>query len=95
MDPAIVVSIITGIFTLAGTIITVVATGKKRDAEQAERDHARELEQAKRDQKLDDRLANVEAKLDEHNGYAQKFGEVAVSIAELRKDVQYIKENKD
>ena len=84
MGESIIVAIIAGGFAFAGTVITVLASNHKRD-----------IEQAKRDQKLDDRLANVEKKLDEHNGYAQKFGEVSIEIAEMRKDIQYIsKESK-
>lgn len=83
MTEAIIISIVSGVFTLAGVIVTTIASNHKRD-----------VEQAKRDQKLDDRLANVEKKLDEHNGYAQKFGEVAISLTEMRKDIQYLKEDK-
>jgi hypothetical protein len=37
---------------------------------------------------------SIEAKLDIHNGYADKFGDIAVALAELRTDVKYLREAK-
>jgi len=37
------------------------------------------------------RLDSIEKKLDVHNGYAIKFGEVAVAMTSLQKDIEYLK----
>ena len=36
---------------------------------------------------MQQRLDSIDKKLDEHNGYAQRFEEVAVSLAELRTEL--------
>lgn len=41
---------------------------------------------------LELRMEIVEKKLDEHNGYAQKLGEIAITLAEIQKDIAYLKE---
>ena len=41
---------------------------------------------------LELRMEIVEKKLDEHNGYAQKLGEIAITLAEIQKDSAYLKE---
>ena len=41
---------------------------------------------------LELRMENVEKKLDEHNHYAEKLGDIAVTLAEIRTDIAYLKE---
>ena len=41
---------------------------------------------------LEFRMEQVEKKLDSHNKYAEKLGEIAVSIAQIQKDIEYLKE---
>lgn len=45
-----------------------------------------------REARMDERLKSVEKKLDIHNGYAEKFTEIQVSIAEISTEIKNIKE---
>lgn len=38
------------------------------------------------------RLKKVEERLDKHNHYAEKLGGIAIEMAEMRKDVSYLRE---
>ena len=42
--------------------------------------------------KTETRLDNIEHKIDVHNGYAEKFAEVAVQLAEISTELKAIKE---
>ena len=41
------------------------------------------------------RLGQVEQKLDAHNGYAEKFAETSVTIAQIQKDIEYLRINSE
>ena len=43
-----------------------------------------------REIRLDERLKSVEKKLTVHNGYASRFEEIQVDIAQIKKDIEYI-----
>ncbi len=45
-----------------------------------------------REARMDERLKSVEKKLDLHNGYAEKFTDIQVSIAEISTEIKNIKE---
>lgn len=47
---------------------------------------------ARSEQRTLDRLEAIEKKLDIHNGYAEKFGDIQVSIAEIRTELKNIKQ---
>lgn len=83
-------------FTITEAVLCCVLTGLFSFAGQLaiSRKNRREAdaEQARRDQRIED-------KLDEHNGYAQKFAEVAaatteikIQIAEIKTEIKNIKE---
>ena len=78
-------AIITAIITAIGAVL-----GQWIISSQAKRKTS--IEEAKREQRLNDRLEVIEHKLDEHNGYAQKFGEVTTDIAVIRTEIKGIKE---
>ena len=77
METAVIVAIITGLCSVVGQWI--IARKNKREAD---------TEQAVKDALLTERLDRLEAKVDEHNGYAKRFEEVAVSLAELRTELK-------
>lgn len=62
MTESIIVAIITGLVTLAGTIITVIATSRKQEQDM-------KIVQAVTDTKLDELTREVR----EHNGFAKKI----------------------
>ena len=76
METAVLVAIITGVCAVLGQYMIARANKKQQDTERAVHDAL-----------ISQRLDTIERKLDEHNGYAQRFEEVAVSIAELRTEL--------
>lgn len=72
MDIALIVSIITAIAAVVGLIINVKELMKSRE------------ERVRWQQKTDDTLELFGEKIEEHNGYAKKFQECAVGIAEIK-----------
>ena len=73
---SIIVAIITGLCAVIGQYLIARENKRKADTEQAVKDAL-----------MSQRLDSIERKLDEHNGYAQRFEEVAVSLAELRTEL--------
>lgn len=73
----VVVAIITGLFSIIGQYFIAKENKRKTDAERQVRDAQTEM-----------RLDRIEKKIDEHNGYAQKFSEFAVALAELRTEIK-------
>lgn len=84
MDATIITALISGIFVAIGSIgaQVVIADSNKRKTD---------AERAVRDALLDQRLESIDKKLDEHNGYAKRFEEVAVSLAEMRTEIKNLK----
>ena len=74
---SIIVAVITGAFAVIGQWIIARENKRKSDTEQAVKDAV-----------MQQRLDTIDAKLDEHNGYAKRFEEVAVAIAELRTELK-------
>ena len=76
------------ISSISGVVVAVITTNNriKKDRE------SERIEQALRDQKQDMKFEQIEKKLDEHNGYAQKFGEVHDAIVAQANDIKWIKE---
>lgn len=84
MDATIITALISGIFVAIGSIgaQVVIASSNKRKAD---------AERAVRDALLDEKLSGIERRLDEHNSYAKRFEEVAVSLAEMRTEIKNMK----
>ena len=76
----VIVAIITG---LCGVVGQWLISKKNRKEDETRREVERALTQAK--------LDAIEMKVDEHNGYAKRFEEVAVSLAELRTELKNLK----
>lgn len=80
MDNTIVVAIITGVCSVIGQYF--ISLKKSKEDEKID---------AMREQKQTDRLDAIEHKLDIHNGYAEKLGEISLSMAKMQKDIEYLK----
>lgn len=76
MEQSIIVALITGICAVIGQWLIARENKRKADTEQAVKDAL-----------MQQRLDSIDKKLDEHNGYAKRFEEVAVSLAELRTEL--------
>lgn len=83
MTEAIIVAIITASASVICQLVLARNQAKQND-----------IKQAVRDREFEDRLKVIEHKLDEHNGYAEKLSDIAISIVQLQKDVEYIKGGK-
>ena len=73
--------------TIICTIITAVAgvVGAYAAVQKGRREDA--IKDAQREQRQADRLETIERKLDEHNGYAEKLGDISKSIVAMQKDI--------
>lgn len=80
MDSTIVVALITGVCSVVGQYF--ISLKKQKEDEKVD---------AMREQKQTDRLDAIEHKLDIHNGYAEKLGDISLSIAKMQKDIEYLK----
>ena len=83
----IIVSIIGAVATIAGAFIAV----NKGNREKEIKDAQREQRQSDRLDSIEERIANLSKKVDIHNGYAEKFGQVATNMALMAKDIEYLK----
>ena len=80
MEPAVLAALVTGLFTLFGVIITVIAGNKKIE-------HKLEINQAIHDTKLD----NLAEEVRRHNNFAEKIPSMQTEINTLQKDVAQLK----
>lgn len=76
MEQSIIVALITGICAVIGQWLIARENKRKADTEQAVKDAL-----------MQERLDGIVKRLDEHNNYAARFEEVAVSLAELRTEL--------
>lgn len=89
-----IATIIVAIITSLGGIIGAYLAVQKGNRESEIKDAQREQRQSDRLDRIDERIANLEKKVDIHNGYAEKFGEIANSMTALSKDIEYLKNRK-
>lgn len=80
MTEAIIVALITATASIIGQWL--IYRKQRTDAE---------VKQAVKDKEISDRLSHIEEKLDIHNGYADKLGDVAISLAKMQKDIEFLK----
>lgn len=91
MTEAIICAIITGAVTLIGIIINGRILSRKREEDDAlkHNDFMHEI------QGIKDDMAQLQKRVDEHNQWGTKFSEytkeVAVALAEIRKDISYLR----
>lgn len=91
MSEAIIVALIGGVVSVAGSWIINLKNERSKTKTDAVRDAQRDAKVDELDRKLDDRYERIEKKLDEHNGYAQKFAENNVALAKIQKDIEHLK----
>lgn len=86
-----VIPIIVALISAGGGVIGASLAVRKGNKEQEIKDAQREQRQSDRLDSIDERIANLSKKVDIHNGYAEKFGEVATNMALMAKDIEYLK----
>ena len=80
-------AIIVALITATASIIGQWLISRKQKADN-------ETRQAVRDAQFEDRLKHIEERLEQHNQYAEKLGDVAISLAKMSKDIEYLKQTK-
>lgn len=80
MSEAIIVALITASASVICQLLISAKTKKDN-----------ETKQAVRDKDFEDRLLRIEERLTTHNNYAEKLSDVAISLAKMQKDIEYLK----
>jgi len=80
MTEAIIVAIITASASVICQLLISAKTKKESD-----------IKQAVKDKEFTDRLTHIEERLEQHNNYAEKLGDVAIALAKMQKDIEYLK----
>lgn len=91
MNEAVLVAIITGFFSVLGNAFI----SRKKSQEDAVKDAQREQRQLDRLERIEEKMSSLEHKVDIHNGYAEKFGEIATRMTSMAKDIEYMKGKKE
>ena len=86
-----VIPIIVALISAGGGGIGASLAVRKGNKEQEIKDAQREQRQSDRLDSIEERIANLSKKVDIHNGYAEKFGQVATNMALMAKDIEYLK----
>lgn len=87
---AIIVALIGSAGGCIGAIAGLKKVQKKSEIEAA----VREQRQNDRFDRIDEKIERLEKKVDIHNGYAEKFGSIAVSLEGMQKDIEYLKSDR-
>ena len=86
--------IIVALIGLLGTILGILGGFYARSKKQAIEEAKREQNQADQFDKLFTEMNNIKKRLDTHNKYAEKFGEIEITLAGIKKDIEYIRKEK-
>lgn len=83
-----------GILGLIGTCVGAVFGYISRSKKQAVIDAKREQEQADNFTRLFTEMDGIKKRLDVHNKYAEKFGDIELSLTAIKKDIEYLRKDK-
>lgn len=86
----ILVAVIALLSSIMGGILGYVGRSKK----QAVIDAKREQEQADLFAQLLLEMDGIKKRLDTHNKYAEKFGDIELSLTAIKKDIEYLRKDK-
>lgn len=81
------------IIGFAGVCVGAIFGYMGKSRKHAALDAKREQEQRDLFTQLFKALEDVKRRLDEHNHYAEKFGEIKLDIAGIKKDIEYIRKD--
>lgn len=90
MNDTIINALITGIVAIIVAYLSYLKIYKQHKIDDA----IREQRQLDHLDKIDEKIANLTKKVDEHNHYAEKLGSIAISLAAMSKDIEYLKTTK-
>lgn len=83
----ILVAIIALLSSIFGGVLGYIGQSKK----QAVIDAKREQEQSDLFERVFNELTGIRKRLDVHNQYAEKFGEIEISLTAIKKDIEYLR----
>ena len=87
----VLVAIIALLSSIFGGVLGYIGRSKK----QAVIDAKREQEQSDLFERVFNELAGIRKRLDVHNQYAEKFGEIEISLTAIKKDIEYLRKEKN
>ena len=98
MDISSITSIVVALISATGGILGAAMAVRRGNRENEVKDALREQRQSDRLDRIDEKyrtlskkITELSKKVDVHNGYAEKFGEVAKSMAVMAKDIEFLK----
>lgn len=91
MDISSITSIVVALISATGGVLGAAMAVRRGNRENEVKDALREQRQSDRLDRIDEKIAELSKKVDVHNGYAEKFGEVAKSMAVMAKDIEFLK----
>lgn len=91
MDISSITSIVVALISATGGVLGAAMAVRRGNRENEVKDALREQRQSDRLDRIDEKIAELSKKVDVHNGYAEKFGDVAKSMAVMARDIEYLK----
>lgn len=86
----ILVALIALLSTVFGGILGYIGRSRKQAVIEAKR----EQQQADSFEKLFQEMDGIKKRLDVHNKYAEKFGDIELSLTSIQKDIEYLRKDK-
>ena len=86
----ILVALIALLSTVFGSILGYIGRSRKQAVIEAKR----EQQQADSFEKLFQEMDGIKKRLDVHNKYAEKFGDIELSLTSIKKDIEYLRKEK-
>ena len=86
----ILVALIALLSTVFGGILGYIGRSRKQAVIEAKR----EQQQADSFEKLFQEMDGIKKRLDVHNKYAEKFGDIELSLTSIKKDIDYLRKEK-
>ena len=90
-----IAKILAACISLIGVIIGAVLGYVSRSKKQSIVDAQREQAQSDKFDMIISEMTAIKKRLDEHNKYAEKFGDIEVAITSIKKDIEYIRKEKN
>ncbi|MBO7731341.1 MAG: hypothetical protein J6S67_02260 [Methanobrevibacter sp.] len=83
--------IIVALIGLLGTVLGILGGLYARSKKQAIEEAKREQNQADQFNRLFAEMSDIKKRLDVHNKYAEKFGDIEITLTGVKKDIEYIR----
>lgn len=90
MSDALITALVMALSSIICQVLINRNNRNKRTKEETDKARQAAIDAALKDQAFETRLRNIETKLDIHNGYAEKLGEIATSIAVIQSKLESI-----